>query len=326
MTEAVLLSSAGRRVALMNCFRRAGADLGIDLRVLACDASPLSAAARIADSSFLVPRVDEPAFIDAVLQQCIDNAVRLVVPTIDPELAAYAARSADFVAAGITVAVSDSATIAIGSDKRATHAFLTDHGFPTVRQSELADVLAAVDDWTFPLIVKPPSGSAAIGVRPVASPEELRLLSTDDLVVQEYLGGVEVTVDVFVDRAGMPRCVVPRRRLEVRGGEVSKAVTTRSGEIIELVRNLCAQLPGAFGVLNVQVFWDARTSRLSVLEVNPRFGGGYPLTDVAGAPFARWLLQLALGKEPDIDESSWRDGVLMLRYDDAIFVAAANER
>ncbi|MDX6286392.1 MAG: carbamoyl-phosphate synthase large subunit [Frankiales bacterium] len=327
MTSAVLLSSAGRRVALMRCFRSAAADIGIDARILACDVTRLAPAMHTADDTFVVPRADDPAFIDAVLQECVSRDVRLVIPTIDPELPIYAAHADRFREAGTTIAVSSPETVAIGADKRKTHTFLTAHDIPTVRQADASAVLDAPGDWTFPVMVKPALGSAGIGVQSVASAEELAIIKPDkDLLVQERASGFEVTVDVFVDPAGIPRCAVPRQRLEVRAGEVSKAITVRRVDVVDLVTRLCTLLPGAFGALNVQVFVDDDEGQLRVIEINPRFGGGYPLTDAAGAHYARWLLQIAHGIEPDIDARNWRDGFVMLRYDDAVFIDASDVR
>ncbi len=88
---------------------------------------------------------------------------------------------------------------------------------------------------------------------------------------------------------------VPRRRLEVRGGEVSKAVTARLDDVEGLAREIGRCLPAAFGALNVQLFREEASGTLAVIEVNARFGGGYPLADAAGAIFPRWLVEEAIG-------------------------------
>jgi len=101
MRATVLISSAGRRVGLIDCFRRSAAAAGIDLDVLAADMEPeLSAACHAADRSFVVPRCDCPAFVDSMLEIVVDSSVDLVVPTIDPELAPLAAAADRFRAAG----------------------------------------------------------------------------------------------------------------------------------------------------------------------------------------------------------------------------------
>jgi carbamoyl-phosphate synthase large subunit len=259
-----------------------------------------------------------------MLDVCREHAVCVVVPTIDTELPILAASRDRFSAISTTVAVSGPETIGIGGDKRRTHRWLSEHGYPTVRQAEPEDVLARPAQWAFPLLLKPARGSASVGVRTIHTLDELRLaVRTDgDIVVQTIAPGVEHTVDVFVDGAGRVRCAVPRRRLETRGGEVSKAVTVRSATLEDLASGLVAALPDAFGAFNVQVFLDRNTGSCSIIEVNPRFGGGFPLSWRAGADFPRWLLEEVLGLDSTATANSWESGLVMLRYDDAMFVDA----
>lgn len=321
MTTNVLLSSAGRRVALLETFRDALRSLGLQGKVMAADASACSAASWAADDRFVVPRCGDDAFIPAMLDLCRRERVALVVPTIDTELMVLARHRAAFAALGTTVAVSAPATIAVAEDKRRTHAFLVERGFPTVAQAEVEQVLADPGAWPYPLIVKPVSGSASEGVLRVGDRMGLTVATAgQDTVVQELARGVEYTVDLFVDGTGTCRGAVPRQRLEVRAGEVVKAVTARVPAIVDLAEQLAKSLPGAFGVLNLQLFYDEGSGDLRIIEINPRFGGGFPLAHRAGAPFVRWLVQSAVGQVPDYDVPPWRDGLMMLRYDDAVFV------
>jgi len=210
---------------------------------------------------------------------------------------------------------------------------LTAHGFPTVRQTRPATALLDPATWPLPLMAKPRFGSASEGVGLVRNTAELELLVArdeagtplldgrpGDMVVQTVAPGDEYTIDVLVDRSGQCLCAVPRRRLEVRAGEVSKAVTVRSPELIDLAFGLSKALPGAYGVLNFQVFADDVTGELAVIEINPRFGGGFPLSHRAGADYARWLLEDVRGLPSTASATAWRDGLVMLRYDAAVFV------
>lgn len=321
----VLLSSAGRRVALLEIFRKTLADLSLAGEVLAADVSPLSAASRVADRAFRVPRCTSPDFVPEMLRICKEQSVSLVVPTIDTELPAYAGRRDDFARIGTTVAISSPETVSIGADKSRTHEWLTRGGFPTVRQGTAADVLRDLRGWTFPVIVKPRFGSASIDVRRLDKPRELAILQTPArYVVESIARGIEHTVDVLVGRAGRCLCAVPRRRLEVRSGEVSKGMTFRSPALQSLAARIAEALPGAFGVLNIQLFFDEPTGAASVIEINPRFGGGFPLAWQAGADLARWLVQDVAGLPSDARPDSWEDRLVMLRYDAAVFAGAAD--
>jgi carbamoyl-phosphate synthase large subunit len=130
--------------------------------------------------------------------------------------------------------------------------------------------------------------------------------------------GWEHTVDVYAGLDGVPRVAVPRRRLKVRDGEVVKAVTVRHGEIIRRSMELVEALKECVGVVTLQCFLTS-DDRVRFIEINPRFGGGVPLAMRAGADFPRWLIEEHLGRRPDIDPEGWKDRLVMLRYDEAVF-------
>jgi carbamoyl-phosphate synthase large subunit len=165
-------------------------------------------------------------------------------------------------------------------------------------------------------------------VRRVGSIDELRAVAAlaeqqgcfGEYVVEQIAPGHEYTINVFVDAGGVCRAAVPHRRIEVRGGEVSKAATVRHAGMMELARGVAEALPGARGPLSVQCFLDAGGSLL-VTEVNARFGGGYPLTHAAGARFSDWILEELLAV-PCSASAGWVDGLMMLRYDHEVFVSA----
>ncbi|MEW5755883.1 MAG: ATP-grasp domain-containing protein [Pseudomonadota bacterium] len=319
----ILITSAGRRVALVNIFRKALQELNLPVKVVAVDMSTLSSACMISDASFVVPCCTLPEYVQDLLSLCEEQNVRLVIPTIDTELPALAANRSEFAAKGVTVAVSSEETIKVAGDKVATHEYLLSREFPTVRQALHHEVVRDLRRWSFPLIAKPRYGNSSRGVRYLYSPSELiERTDEDDYIIQAVAEGVEYTVDVYVDDAGRCRCAVPRQRIEVRAGEVSKAMTSHIPVLEDLATRVVEGLPGAYGVLNVQIFWDSATESATIIEINARFGGGYPLSDFAGAHFARWMIEELCGLPSTVSTNKWRSGIVMLRYDEAIFVEA----
>lgn len=317
----LLISSAGRRVALQRIFRNTLQALGLDGRLLATDMSRLSSAFHDADAGFLVPRCTSPEFIPAMLEICRKNEVRLVVPTIDTELPALSAHREAFEAQGTSIGISSPEVIAIAGGKDQTHRWLTEKGFPTVHQAPVTEVLAEPARWTYPLLVKPRGGSASIGVRIVEDQRALEVATRDgDYIAQTLARGIEHTVDVLATRDGRCLCAIPRRRLEVRAGEVSKGMTFRQSTIIDTAWRICEALPGAYGTLNIQMFWDEATDEVAVIEINPRFGGGFPLAWQAGGYYPRWMIEEILGQPSTACADEWQDRLVMLRFDDAVFV------
>ncbi|HEX6570280.1 MAG TPA: ATP-grasp domain-containing protein [Acidimicrobiales bacterium] len=326
----VLISSAGRRVELLRGFRRALASLGLDGRVIATDASWYSSAFHEADEGFVVPRLDDPAYVPTLLELCEKQGVDLAVPTIDTEMAAWVAGRDRFREIGATVSLSGAGVVDIAADKQLTHDWLVANAFPTVDQATPATALADPAAWGFPLVAKPRFGSAGIGVGIVRDAAELAVAvgrpELGEMVVQTLAPGREHTIDVLADGRGRCVCAVPRRRIEVRSGEVSKGVTVRSPALQDLAARICAALPGAFGTITIQVFVDGDPdadpdgARVAVIEINARYGGGFPLALEAGADFPRWQLEELLGLPSTASPDGWRDGLVMLRYDAAVFV------
>ncbi len=314
----VLISSAGRRVELIQCFRAAAGRLDLSLKVIACDRSPdLSAACHAADRAFAVPGCDDETFIEAVSDICRAENVDLVIPTIDPELLPFALHAERFAQAGTRVHVSPPQVVEVARDKLVTMQTFDRAGLPVPRTDALEDARDAMADWSWPVFVKPRSGSASRSISVVHRSDALPRDSAEPMIVQEYLSGPEYTINVFVDGAGAIRCCIAHQRLSVRAGEVEKGRTVRLPELPEFARGLARALPTARGALCFQAIADT-TRGLRIIELNARFGGGYPLADRAGAVFAQWLLEEVAGL-PVSANDDWRDGVLMLRYDSAVF-------
>ena len=313
----VLISSAGRRIGLLECMRDALKGTG---RIGTIDSSRTAPAAHIVDAAWCVSTCKSPSFLGEVLDLCIREHVSVLIPTIDPELPIYASARNQFETVGTIVCISSTDTVRIGSDKVATHEWLSRYGFPTVRQASPAEVLRARSAWALPLIAKPRNGSGSIGVRLIVSWQELELLeaANHDCIVQEQATGHEFTINVYVSREGECVCAVPHWRIEVRAGEVSKGITVKDPRLMSLGRRIAESLPGAYGPMNIQCFMDD-SGDLKVIEINPRFGGGYPLAHKAGAPFAAWIIDELEGRKLSYF-GDWQDGLAMLRYDNAVYV------
>ena len=315
----VLISSAGRRVELMRCFRADAARLGMRLELMASDMNPTwSAACQESDACYRVPSCHAPDFLDRLLDICARHEVDLLVPTIDPEVELLSRSAATFRAQGTDIAISSPAVVALARDKLQTAQFLRAQGIPVPR-TLLPDEVVAASNWSWPAIVKPRSGSSSAGVQTIDSPAAFKAaLPLAGYIAQELLEGQEYTVNLFFDPTGALRCAVPHLRYEVRAGEVSKGMTCRLEQLDAISRRLGQALSGARGALCFQAMVDSR-DRAAVFEINARFGGGFPLAHRAGARFTQWLLEEMAGLPPSYS-NAWRDRIKMLRYDAAVFV------
>jgi carbamoyl-phosphate synthase large subunit len=297
--------------------------LHIDLAVHGADASRLSPAQHHVDRAHLAPTVASGDYVDALCRLVRRHSIDLLIPLIDSELAPIANAVERFADVGCFAAISSPGVIATCRDKLATYQALRDAGIDTPKTWTLADALAR-DRHRFPYFLKPRSGSAAMGNHVVTDLDELRVLGrrVPDAIVQEFVEGTEHTLDVYTGLDGVPRCVVPRRRLEVRGGEVSKGIVVKDRAIMAIGRRVAEVLGDCRGVITVQCIVTP-AGRIRVIEINPRFGGGVTLAIHAGADFPQWILMECLGARPRINPTGFRAGVAMLRFDDSVFVSNA---
>ena len=314
----ILFCSAGRRVSLLRHFRKVLEELKLSGRIIAADAALDAPASQVADEQCLVPRIDDPAYIQALLEVCRQQQVRLLVSLIDTDLVLLSQHKESFEEAGVKLLLCDTATNEICADKFQTHQFFTDNQIPTAKVYTNSD---AVGEEDFPLLIKPSKGSAGIGVTKIQGREELLFFRSHikQPIVQQFITGEEYTLDVYADFHGKVQCVVPRQRLEIRAGEVSKAVTVKDTLMMEQAKAVVEALPHAIGCITVQCFRQA-DGQLKFIEINPRFGGGFPLSLHAGADFPKWILQELCGIDSDAAMSDWQDDLAMLRYDDEIIV------
>jgi carbamoyl-phosphate synthase large subunit len=315
-TVNVLVTAASRRVPLVAAFRRAIDALGLKGRVLVTDVNPLSPAVQVADEAFRVPLSTESGYLDAILDICDLEDVRLVVPTIDDELPVFSAAFGRFEQRGILVNVSPAFTTALCNDKYATCRHLRSHGIPAAASYLPSNLPPAP---AFPLFLKPRGGRGSVGAFRADDRRQLDFFLTyvPDPVIQDYLEGPEFTLDVFCDLSGRLLSVVPRERVVVRAGVIDRGRTVRDPRLIELGRACACALPFR-GAVNIQCRVVDGTP--IVFEINPRFSGGIPLTIAAGADFPRWLVALALGREIGPALGDFTDDLWMTSFESAFFL------
>lgn len=324
----LVITCAGRRVELLQAFRTAARTAGLELRLVAIDSARTAPAMYVADEALILPPVENAEYVPALLAVIQRLRPQAVLPTTDTDLVKLAEAKVDVANLGCLPLIGDPDVIAVCRDKLRTAEFLAGAGFDTPRILP-ADDLQRLTPADYPLLLKPRSGSASHRVHKLLSPADLtyHLAQLSDAIVQEFVDGVEHTLDVYVGLTGEPRCVVVRQRWAVRTGEVVKAVTVKDPEIMEAGRRVTAALGASLrGLVTVQCFVTPER-RIRFIEINPRFGGGAPLGIAAGANYPLWLLQELAGQTPEIQFDGWQDRLCMFRYDWSVFVreTALNE-
>ncbi|HNU46618.1 MAG TPA: ATP-grasp domain-containing protein [Phycisphaerae bacterium] len=320
----MLFTCVGRRVELVRAFRRAAEKLGIALEVHGADGSRLAPALWHVDRPHLVPAITSGKYEEALLGVVRAARINLLVPLLDHELPAISGAAERFAELGCTAVISSPEVVQVCQDKLATYAALRTAGIDTPTTWAWTDI-SRRRTHRFPYFLKPRTGSASMGNYVVHNRDELMTFGrrVPDAIVQEFVPGIEHTLDVYTGFDGRPRCVVPRRRLEVRTGEVSKGLVVKDRRIMAVGHEVARMLRDGRGVLTVQCILTPQ-DRIRVIEINPRFGGGAPLSIHAGADFPRWILAESLGRRVRIAPEGFRDDVAMLRFDDSVFVPRAS--
>ncbi|MFI2765852.1 ATP-grasp domain-containing protein [Ruegeria faecimaris] len=315
---AILITSAGRRVGLLQCFRAAAERLDVDLTIIACDLNPdESAACALADHAAAVPRCDSPDYATSILEIVRQHGVSLVIPTIDPELMPLAQAAPAFANLGARVHVSPVNVIEVVRDKRLTIQKLSEAGVPVPRTLDHQELLERPQDISWPIFAKPSGGSASRGLDVFETLADVPSEFPEPMIFQDKLNGPEYTINMFVDASGQLCTVIPHLRIQIRAGEVEKGETRRRNDLQTIAEGIAQALPDLRGVACFQIIDDPEHGP-AVLEINARFGGGYPLADHAGAQFAQWLLE-EVAELPSTANNNWRDGVKMMRYDSAVY-------
>jgi carbamoyl-phosphate synthase large subunit len=308
----VLLTCAGRRNYLIEYFRSALAGRGA---VFAADVNCHAPAMLEADRSFVVEHVSEPEYVDQLLAICQKNRVRLLVPLNDLELPILAEHRGRFAGHGILVCVSPPRVVELCFDKWAAYRFLQDRGLPVPKTFlSVEEARAAVHRAKLagPVVLKPRWGSASVGILYVDAADDLarrydqvrEQVSRTSLagqsardpdrsvIIQECIIGQEYGLDVINDLAGRYAATLVRRKLAMRAGETDASITVQD-EALTCLGARIGQALAHIGNLDCDVIVTMQGP--GILDLNPRFGGGYPFSHVAGADLPAALLAWAEG-------------------------------
>jgi len=303
----ILFTCAGRRNYLLNFFKNELNGLG---KVLAADMQLSAPAMAAADKQFVVPAINADGYIDAILDICKKEGVHALISLNDLELPLLSSKKQDFEKLGVKVLVSDEKVIDICFDKVKTIEFANQIGLlspKTYTAIEKAKEALSSGELQFPLVVKPRWGSASIGLEFPTNMEELDLAfnllklrlsrtmlaeaSKEDfdnaILIQEKILGKEFGVDVLNDLEGNTVEVYVKEKLAMRAGETDKSVLRDIPEIREIGFKIGK---GLKHIANCDCDVFEANGKYYLLELNPRFGGGYPFTHYAGGNYVAAII------------------------------------
>ena len=299
----VLFTCAGQRVDIVTAFRRAGA------WTLAADVNQLAPALYHADAHAFVPRVDDPTYVDALRALVLEHDVKLVVPLTDLDHDVLA-RAKDRL--GALVLLPEPEVVDALADKWLAHCLFVERGIGSPATWLPDDVPG---DLEFPVLVKARRGFGSRGIYRCHDRQELEFFlgyATEDSMVQSCCRGEEFSIDLFCDLDSRCLNAVPRTMIESKGGESIKGMTIADDELVEVGRFVSETLR-LVGPANVQCFREPDGTH-AVTDINPRFGGAFPLPTAAGSRYPELALALAAGERPEPRLGEFRAGLYMTRF------------
>jgi carbamoyl-phosphate synthase large subunit len=317
----ILFASSGRRIALLNKFKETLINENIKGNIITADNKKTAPTAFVSDKHYVVPKVNDNNYLNELLDICRNEKVDILIPLIDTELVLLSGNTWRFEEVGVKVLVSGKKLNEIAENKNKTYEFFISNQIKTPRVYTQKEIES--EEIQYPLLIKPWNGSSSRNVVKVLCKNELLFFKDyiPNAIVQEYVSGQEFTIDVFVDFNGNIKTIVPRQRIETRAGEVSKGITIKDVDIIQAAEKVVQCLPNPVGCLTLQCF-KLKNGEITFIEINPRFGGGIPLSIEAGANFPLWTIQICQGMTFKEKDYSWQDKLTMLRYDDALFLGS----
>lgn len=328
----ILFTCAGRRNYLINYFKEALKGAG---KVFASDMQLTAPALVDADVAIKVPAIYDVGYIDSLKEIIKENSIQAIISLNDLELPILSKYKEEIELLGAKVIVADSKAIDISFDKWETVKFLESFGLKSPKTFiTLYEAKEALESGvlSFPLVIKPRWGSASIGID---FPEDMRELelayelqtirlkrtilaeaSKEDIdraiLIQEKIPGIEYGMDVLNDFEGNYIGSFVREKISMRSGETDKAISVIDDRFEKVGQTIGENLKH-IGNLDCDVF--EHNGELYVLELNPRFGGGYPFSHEAGVNTAAIYIEWLKGNSDISSFINYKDGVMFSKCD-----------
>ena len=315
----ILFTGTGRRVELLQAFKNAALCLNVKMKIYGADMAGATPALAYCDYTRKICAMKDEDYIPQLLEICSRDEIDLVIPTIDTDLLVLSRNTDKFKEIGTRVLISSPEMIALCRDKNYTSDFFESCSLKAPKP---------VNDYRmykgeYPCFIKPKDGSSSIDAYKVNTESELAMYADKigDYIIQPFIEGKEYTVDIFCDFDGNPIYITPRERIAVRSGEVLKTRIELDKTIIEESRRVIQRFKPC-GPMTVQLIRQNTTGDDYYIEINPRFGGGAPLSIKAGADSATAILKLLQGEKLEYNEAAARDGEVYSRFDQSIRIVS----
>ena len=315
----ILFCSAGRRCELLKDFRKS---MGASGKIVAADLSITAPAIYMADTYYLVPRIDHPDYFPRILEICQKEKIQAVTTLIDPEIMLLAERREEFERLGVEVLAPYTETARLCFDKFEMYRFQQSKDIRTpLTFGDLKSFNAGLScgEIAFPVFIKPRTGSGSVGARLIRTEEALQQAFTTDpgLIVQEYMGdAVDLDADVYIDTiSGRPVSLFSKRKLETKIGGASKTISFKDSRLVDFVISVLESFHFN-GPIDMDLWY--RNGEYFLSEINPRFGGAYLHAYGAGVDFVKLIENNICGIENKPCFDNYEENIVMMMYDSVV--------
>lgn len=319
MEKNILFCSVGRRGRLLLDFKQSMHNEG---RIIATDNSPVAPALYFADVAYTVPLINESGYIDRVMEICKENKVRAITTLIDPEIELLSKHRTLFLQEGILPLCPIERTAYLCFDKYEMFKYLRSRNIRTIlTYNSLVSFNEGLEkkEISFPVFLKPISGSGSVGACKVNTMDELLTIWNEakfTYIIQELMTGGDCDADVYVDCIShKPVAAFSKKKIETRIGGASKTISFKDQKLFSFIEEVCTVLE-LMGPCDMDFFIKDGDYYLS--EINPRFGGAYLHAYGAGVDFVKMVMNNIEGIENKCEIGCYDADVLMLMYDNAL--------
>lgn len=312
----ILMLGGARRVSMAEQLIRSGQRMGADVKIISYELMREVPIAIIAEV-IIGLKWSDPKVVDDICRICKEKEINIVLPFVDGAIE-IAARCKELLP-DVFIPVIEPGLAEKMFDKVEAAKLFRDGNF------EIPLTYNAINA-ELPAIAKPRHGSASRGIKIFNNMDELmHLENLQEYLVQEFIeNNREYTIDCYISQEGEILTTVPRIRLEVMGGEVTRSMTVREEELIRRSREVVEYF-GFRGPVTLQFLEDMDRQRFLLMEINPRLGGGVLCSIFAGAPITDYIIREAMGMKVN-PADDWISGTLMARYQkEAIFFQNSEE-
>ncbi len=315
----ILILSCGARNLLMRYFKDKANGFH---KVVGTDCSVYSSALYEADAHYIVPSIADSCYVDTVLEICRRESINAVLPLLEDELHLIAANRQRFISAGVTPVVSSEDAVLICRDKYAFYRYLRQNSLPAITSCDSFQAFlreAERGNMKLPVFFKPARGCGSIGAQKIEHEDLLNALCkhhSEPYIIQNFAEGEEFGADIYVDLLTKTLVsIFVKKKLRMRAGETDKSLSFKDGELFRLIEQTIAPL-NLSGPIDMDIF--KIDGQYYILEINPRFGGGYPHAYTCGINFPKMIARNLSGQTIEPKIGDYEEGVCMLKYTDLI--------